>query len=233
MSKEIEFIYVGKHAYEVVDRPEPASTFIPQWFRDLDQYSGGKLVTRGTSTSGTAKKCVPLLDGMTTGYTLKLWTDINVVKLDNGKREINWRTSLPVFDIHKGAEEYVPEPPGYDKTVYKFISHLKIKTPVGYSVMVMPPSGHNNSIFRALPAVVDTDSGVLDFTFPMWIKKDFYGIIERGIPMVTVVPFKRDSWKAKYSYVTNEQHAIDADNTVNKTIRNHYRNFIWSKKDFK
>lgn len=233
MSKDIEFIYIGEHAYNVVDRPQPASSFIPQWFKDLEQYHGGKLITRNQSTSSTAKKCIPLLDGMTTGYTLKLWTDINVVKLENGKREITWRTSLPVFDIHKNADTYLPSPPGYDSTVYKFIPHLRIKTPNGYSVLVIPPSGHNESIFRAIPAVVDTDGDVLDFTFPMWIQKDYYGIIERGIPMATVIPFKRESWKAKYSYVTNEQHAIDADNTFNKTIKNHYRNFIWKKKSFK
>lgn len=233
MSKDIEFIYIGERAYHVVDRPEPASYFVPQWFKDLEQYEGGKLITKNQASSSTAKKCIPLLDGMTIGYTLKLWTDINVVELENGKREIGWRTTLPVFDIHQSAEKYFPAPTGYDKTVYKFISHLRIKTPKGYSIMVMPPSGHNDSIFRAIPAVVDTDGDVLDFTFPMWIKKDFYGVVERGIPLVTIVPFKRDSWKAKYSYITNEQHTIDADKTFNKTIKNHYRNFIWKKKSFK
>lgn len=233
MSKKIDFVYTSKHAYEVVDRPEPASSFMPQWFRELDQYSGGKLITEGTGTSGTAKKCVPLLDGMTTGYTIKLWTDIHVVNRDDGKREINWRTTLPVFEIHPGADTYLPPPFGYDSTVYKFLTHFRIVTPKGYSIIVSPPAGHNQSLFRALPAVIDTDGKMIDFSFPMWIKKDFNGVVERGIPMVTIIPFKRDSWKANHSYITNEQNMIDADNTINKTIHNHYRNFVWNKKDFK
>lgn len=233
MSKTIEFVYINKHAYEVVDRPEPASSFIPEWFRTLQQYSGGKLITQGTGTSATAKKCVPLLDGMTTGYTLKLWTDIHVFNREDGKREINWRTTLPVFEIHPGADTYVPPPFGYDSTVYKFLSHFRIKTPKGYSVMVVPPSGHNQSIFRAIPAVIDTDGDLLDLSFPMWIQKDFEGIVERGIPMVTIIPFERESWKAKSSYISNEQNMIDADNRINKTIQNYYRSFVWKKKDFK
>lgn len=233
MSKIIDFIYTSRHAFEVIDRPQPASTFIPEWFRNLEQYSGGKLVTFGTGTSGTVKKCVPFLDGMTTGYTLTLWTDINITKRDNNKTEINWRTTIPVFEIHTGAENYVPPPFGYSPTVYKFLSHFRIKTPKGYSILVVPPAGHNHSPFRPLPAVIDTDGELLDFSFPMWLQKDFDGIIERGIPMATIIPFERESWKAKYSFITEEQNAIDADNRINKTIQNYYRNFVWKKKDFK
>lgn len=229
----IEFVYTNNHTFNVVDRPVPATTFMPQWYRDLEQYHGGKLITIGTGVNATAKKCVPFLDGMTVGYTVPLWTDLNVIKNKNGKTEINWRTTIPVFEIHPGAENYVPPPFGYGSTVWKFLTHFRVKTPAGYSVLVTAPSGHFQSPFRPLPAVIDTDGDILDFSYPMWLKDDYEGIIERGIPMVTIIPFKRENWKATYSHITNEQNAIDADNWINKTIKNYYRNNVWNKKDYK
>ena len=41
-----------------------------------------------------------------------------------------------------------------------------------------------------------TDKEVLNFHLPMWLKKDFIGIIKKGTPIAQIIPFKRDNWTA-------------------------------------
>ncbi len=58
-------------------------------------------------------------------------------------------------------------------------------------------------------------------------------LVEKGTPMVQVIPFKRESWKAEYSSLAEGEYDALEDATFGSTIKNHYKRFVWTKKDFK
>jgi hypothetical protein len=80
--------------------------------------------------------------------------------------------------------------------------------------------------------VIDTDNSSLEILPPVWFKSDFEGILEKGTPMVQVIPFKRSDWKAEYSYLKNGQYQRIEDKNFGSTIVNHYIKKVWEKKNY-
>lgn len=236
--KKIEFIYLNEYSYEVCERPQPSKVFLPDWFRQIEPYnkspenpSGTRLMMRDGQTNATAKKCTPMLDVMISGYTVPLWADVHVSQ-EYHEPYLGWRVKQNVFEKHGLSSERVPAPVGYKQYVFKYLTWFRIKTPPGYSTLVMPLPHHQNMPFHPIPAIVDTDKSVVDSNFPMWVKEDFEGIVEKGTPMVQLIPFKRDDWKAEFSWITQDQRIIEEDIGFYSTIQNNYLKNIWSKKRF-
>lgn len=238
MEKEIEFIYLNKFIWETAERPKPSKNFLPEWFKKMSPYDpseespeGKVLVVEALNSNATAKKCMPMLDAITSGYTIPLWSDVQIRPF-NGSPRITWRSSKNVFDQHGDSSNQIDSPPGYSNVVFKYNSFLQIKTPKGYSCLITSPAGHYDSPFRAIPAIVDTDTPTIDLAFPVWVKNDYMGIVEKGFPLVQVIPFKRDNWKSKFSYITEEQYQINMQKGFLSTISNHYIKNAWKKKKY-
>ena len=237
MTKDIEFIYINEYAWNVCERPSPASSYVPKWFRDFPPYDSSnniKIDNRRTNT--TAKKCVPMLDGILSGYIIPLWSDILISREQfdgNESLNLSWRVSEDVFELHGDNSKNIPPPAGYQNIVFKFRSMLTIKTPPGYSIMINQPHGHNDLPFYAVPAVIDSDGSNHELNFPVWIREGFSGIVEKGTPIVQITPFKRDSWKSNFSYMTDKEYQYYFDKEFVSTIKNRYLKRVWSKKDYK
>jgi hypothetical protein len=234
--KEIEFSYTNKIAWETHLRPVPSNSFVPQWLKDMPQYDGEKIYFKESGeVNATAKKCIPMLDGIISGYTIPLWTDVLINTVEDFS--INWKGRQPVLESHgEAASRMIPPPDGYNSQPFKYISMLRIITPPGYSIIVQPPTGHQDKmLLRPIPAIIDSDfRGGIDLAFPMWIKNGLDSVIvEKGTPLVQIIPFKRDSWKSKISYVSGEEFLNDQDKNFWSKIKNHYRDNIWKKKRFK
>jgi hypothetical protein len=230
MSNKIRFVYLGKHAWEVCEKPKPASSFIPKWHRDMDSYAGGEMKMYHNSLNTTPKKCVPMLDAITSGYIVPLWADIYIEK-NGGDINIKWKAAKTVFQNQGGN---VPSPPGFHSNPFKFVSHMTIETPPGYSIMVSQPAGYFDSPFYAIPAIIDTDRPVADLSFPVWIRDDVEGIIEKGIPVVQVTPFKRENWKSEFDYIESEEDvSIRRDKIFGLKLKNNYFKNTWSKKEYR
>lgn len=232
---KIKFTFLSEYGYNIVAaRPSLASSKIPEWFKSMDQYDhpeGIKIIDR--VSNATAKKCTPMIDAMTSGYILSLWSDVLVSQHEYSGPEVSWKVNADVFSLHGPSSRSIPPPPGYDNLVFKYNSLLTITTPPGYSTLITPPLGHHNLPFRAVPAIVDTDNPTIDLVFPVWIKSNVSGIIEKGTPIVQVIPFKRESWKSEIDFMDQKDFAVHMDNNFNSVIKNHYIKNIWSKKDFK
>lgn len=233
--KNIKFTYIGEYFYEVCEHPQPSSAFIPDWYRTMPEYQGynNKLTILNNNSNATAKKCIPMLDEIITGYTVPLWADVQVQQIPESPPMLSWRVSEQVFDMNGPSSALIPPPPGFSNNVFKFVSGFRIQTPPGYSIMVKQPSGHYDLPFHVIPAIVDTDKSVIENNFPMWVEEGFEGIVEKGTPMVQIVPFKRDDWKSEIDWITFDQFNIDRDRGYRSTIRNNYSKNIWSKKRFK
>lgn len=230
---KIKFIYLDEYFYEVAVRPAPSQHFQPEWFRKMEAYHGGKLRVTNGESNATAKKCTPMLDAISGGYTVPLWTDVIVSQNDENCPHIDWRVSRPPFELHGPSSREIPPPPGYDNVVFKYGTFFKVETPPGYSIMVMPPAGHYDLPFHAIPAIIDTDQVSIDTNFPVWVKTGFEGIVEKGTPVAQVIPFKRENWESKFSWIPWERHVMSKDKGFESTIKHNYVKNVWSKKSFK
>ena len=223
--------------YETEQRPYPAKKSLPKWYKDLPSYDvnpDGKrelYLVDGVSNV-TAKKCMPMLDSMMAGYIIPLHSDVQVIN-DKETPEISWRSINPVFEIHGTSAEGVETPPGYHKRPFKFLSSWIPQTPKGYSVLITSPLGYHDPVFKAIPAIVDTDKGINELLPPVWVKNDFNGVVEQGTPMIQIIPFKRDNWEAEFDYFkTKEEWDIYIQKTFFSRITNNYIRNTWSKKHF-
>jgi len=242
MGKKINFKATSQTEFEVQIKPYPAVKNIPKWFLDMQPYSDksnpnypndGKLHFRNRIANSTFKKCVPLLDGMSSGYIIPLWADV-MIEQENGYPQIYWKTLSDVFTIHGESSTHIVPPPGYQNVVYKYNNCWIPQTPKGYSCFITSPLGHHDLPFKAIPAVVDTDRSTLELVFPMWVQKGFEGIVEKGTPLVQVIPFKRDDWESTFDYYEDGKykHVIEERN-FQSTMVGHYLKNHHSKKRFK
>lgn len=232
--KTIEFISIGEYYKDVVtDLPSPSSKNVPEWWRKMDTYVDGKIKIHGHNSSATGKKCMPMFDAITSGYIIPLWTDIMVVKTGEG-HSVSWKTQEPPIGVHDPRQSYgVATPYGFSTTAYKYHNPWVIKTPPGWSCLIMHPSGHDYLPIRSISAVVDTDIYPQDINPVFWIQENFEGIIESGTPIVQILPFKRQSWISGFSSYTSQQHMHNQEKNIAKTIINNYVKNIWQKKDYK
>lgn len=242
MNKKIEFVARDEWAWKTCLKPIPASENIPQWWKDLTPYEknhnnpdGNKLIVENYASNASAKKCIPMLDALTTGYLISLWTDVQVKKIENNPiPQITWLVkSRPVFTLHSNAHHTIQAPTGYENIVFKYENVWIPKTPKGYSVLITTPMGHRDLPFYAIPAVIDSDKSTLEVITPMWIKKDFEGIVEKHTPLLQITPFKRDDWKAEYSYYKNGEYDVIEEKNFRTTIINHYSKNHWTRKSYK
>ena len=238
MKQIIKFEARDEYGWEVAERPYPASQAIPDWWRAMTPYvktpenpDGKKFIVENRAANTSAKKCVPMLDAMTSGYIIPLWADVQVRKSEKGKL-LTWRVQNDVFQEHGNQAREVQTLVGYDEQVFKFMNQWRIITPKGYSCLFVPPFGYRQTGVQAIPAVVDTDNNAIEVLPPVWFKSDFEGILEKGTPMVQVIPFKRSDWKAEYSYLKDGQYQKLEDKHFGTTIINHYTKKIWSKKNY-
>ena len=242
MSKNINFRARSKTEFEVQPKPYPAVKQLPDWFLDMDPYSDksridfpndGKLHFRSRIANATYKKCVPLLDGLSAGYIVPLWTDV-MVEQNNDFPVLYWKTQKDVFSLHGESSEQIVPPTGYSNIVYKYSNCWIPQTPRGYSCLIVSPLGYGDLPFKAVSAIVDTDKSTLELVFPVWVKTGFEGIVEKGTPMVQIIPFKRDDWESTFDYYEDgEYYNVIQEKNFNRTMVGHYLKNHHSKKKFK
>jgi hypothetical protein len=240
MSKIINFRARDKTQFQIQPKPYPAIKQLPEWFTKSSPHYGsnifpddGKLHFRNRDANTTYKKCVPLLDSLSAGYIIPLWADV-MIEQDGKGAQIYWKTFNSVFELHGQSSKQIPAPVGYDQVVYKLSNCWIPQTPKGYSCLIISPLGYNNLPFHAIPAIVDTDSSTLELVFPMWVKTGFEGIVEKGTPMIQVIPFKRDDWNSTFDYYEDgEYKSVIEERNFNSTMIGHYLKNHHSKKKFK
>jgi hypothetical protein len=229
---KIKFIASGEHVLNVREKPVPASELLPTWWKDMPPFSAGKYDLQPYSTV-TAKKCFPLLDGLTSGYILKLWSDILVTKDAQGIQSVKWAVSQPVVEawpLEQSASYEIPD--GFFKGVYKYHHGWIIETPKNYSCLVIHPIGYQNLPVRAITGVVDTDRLKTNINAPFVIREDFEGIIPKGTPMAQIIPFKRDSWEMNIDLISDKEILYRYDKLYS-TLKSSYGRNLRIKKEYK
>jgi len=234
---EIEFVALDRYAFEVCPKPFPASQALPRWWKDASPYikskknpDGKKIIIENLESNASFKKCTPMLDLLSSGYIVPLWADVQIT-IEDGNPLITWRVQKNVFDLHYGQEVEIPD--GYQKTQFKFLNQWIPKLPKGYSALIIACPGYPNNPFKPIQAIIDYDKTTHPLSPPMYLKNNFEGIIEKGTPMFQIIPFKRNNWISKFSFLEDGQYLINMDRDVKATIVNNYVKDFWEKKSYK
>jgi|SRR6056300_691881 hypothetical protein len=236
MTNIIKFHLVQDFPKTLVLPPLPSKKLIPDWFKKIPPNNKNDL---------TVKKCVPFIDAMGAGYTILSHMDIYIYQTtdkqvriwtpDKELEELSKR--WPPIETHPGRQ--FPGSPMTGYTVLKFMSPWIVETPPEYSTLFLPPINRLEIPLVPLVGLVDTDSYYNNVNIPFihtaLEPDEKKHMIPAGTPICQVIPFKRDEWKAEYTWTEQEQ--IDKQQEERKKITKErldwYKNHAHQKKIFK
>lgn len=191
----IEF-FCDERYYGVAPPPEPAAKNIPDWFKSIKPYSDTNR-DANLRKSMNAKKCLPMLDAMTLGFTISLPIEQHI-RSNHDCSEILVGPTSTTFDraVERHSLEQVggrSSPLGPADPI-KFINPWVVKTAPGWSTLFVPPLNGFDDRFICLSALVDTDRYPKQVNFPgKWLKPNFNDFLPAGTPLVTAIPIKRST----------------------------------------
>jgi hypothetical protein len=177
----------GDHG--VIAEPVPAKTVLPDWFRKLPAVD--KQHASATNNGLTVKRCMPFLDAMALGFILPLGATTRLEIKDGGKTvEAGWEFDKVMVSNH--GSHQVSGHPLSDRPPMKFHNYWTIKTPPGWSCLFVAPLNRPSLPVEIVAGVVDTDSYHSLINFPFFATGgDGVHTIEKGTPLVQVIPFRR------------------------------------------
>ncbi|MFN3844684.1 MAG: hypothetical protein ACK4RZ_02545 [Paracoccaceae bacterium] len=175
----------------VIAPPVAAKSYLPDWFRKLPPVDPD--VESPTNTGLTIKRCLPFLDAMTTGWIIPLPATVRLEISEGGtKVDSGWDFDRPLVASH-GMHQVKGNPMGA-RPPCKFINFWTITTPPGWSCLFVNPLNRPNGVFEVVAGVVDTDTYRSPIHFPFFATgEDGLYTIEKGSPLVQIIPFKRDA----------------------------------------
>jgi len=240
MAKLIHFKSSKKYLLSNPTLPKPIKVNIPKWFKELEH----------THNNLTVKGCMPFLDTLTTGYVLSLPQDFilrhNVI--EDGQPTTIFQPSVKdgldinlnrngILDQHP-REQFLNSPLDHKNlnlSAHKILNPWIIKTPPGYSCLFVPPLNNTDDRFSIIPGIVDTDIFKHEINFPFIVNGDKYPtldtVLQKDLPYVQIIPFKRDNWISKVSEKTENDKIVYWE-YLTKQFQV-YKNKIWHKKSWK
>lgn len=185
---QIEFLCAPQDK-GVIAEPVPAREVMPEWFKRLPPVDKSRVST--TDNGLTVKRCMPFLDALMGGWILPLAATVRIEIADNGNTvNTGWDFDRPMTSNHNGYQvaghPHQPRPP------CKFHNYWNIRTPKGYSCLFVPPLNRAGGVVEIVAGIVDTDEYTSLINFPFFATgPDGLYTLEKGTPLVQVIPFKR------------------------------------------
>jgi len=222
----IEFLCESRY-FDVAPPPEPALKNIPEWFKRIPAHSKTTRDSHGRPGM-TAKKCLPMLDAMSIGFTISLPIDQHI-KTNHDLSIIEPGPTSTIFD--KAVEFHSLEQVGGSSSPFgksnplKFINPWVIKTPPGWSTLFIPPINSFEDRFVCLGGLVDTDKYPKQVNFPAkWLKPNFDDVLTAGTPLVTAIPVKRSDMNPEFRVgeLTEKDKQILEKIKLNQLAKNHH-----------
>jgi Family of unknown function (DUF6065) len=193
-SKSIEFTCAAAD-FDVIAPPVPAKVHLPEWFRKLPAVD--QTHVSATDNGLTIKRCMPFLDAMTTGWIIPLAATVRLDIRDGGKTvDAGWEFDKVMVSNHNSYQ--AAGNPLEPRPLCKFHNYWTVVTPPGWSCLFVPALNRAGAIFETLSGVVDTDTYQSLIHFPFVATgADGVHVLEKGTPIVQVIPFRRDFISAK------------------------------------
>lgn len=233
MSLDIEFIgqekYIGR-----VPEPIPAFKKFPEWYAQLKgrgkcplDFFGEEQNYEVKPATGSIKNCPGITDFLKHGYVIPAWDTFTFRQDPRGGLMVNWiESDLPIkFSAHSSNQFNTmseTQSPLYD-AFFKIAGPWYVKTRPGVSVMLSHPVWHRNKIFTSCSGVYHTDINACQLqwffemnSIPNLVTEDFdykTQVVYKGDPIMLVIPFYRDKFKSKVSYVSDFEFAAIENKT--------------------
>jgi hypothetical protein len=181
--------------------PVPASKIIPEWYKNIPVALSKVPNYIDSDGVPSIKRCMPVLDYLTSGYVLRNSYEINAwpsVKDDikSFQLECNKKNYVGAHPHHQAPAEFY----GAKNHYFKINQEWLIRTPPGYSCLIYQPHYLFREDFQMFPAIVDTDKHDDFIGLIGLITTDKPFTIPPGEPLVVIFPFKREDWKLDVSY---------------------------------
>jgi hypothetical protein len=174
----------------VIAEPVPARTVQPAWFKRLPGVDHSEL--SATNNGLTVKRCAPFLDALSVGWIVPLAATVRLEISDGGRTvAAGWEFDREMVSSHSAFQAagnpYEPRP------LMKFHNPWTIRTPKGWSCLIVPPLNRPDTVVEILSGVVDTDRYVSAINFPfVALAEDGVHTLPKGRPLAQVIPFERD-----------------------------------------
>jgi hypothetical protein len=234
---KIDFVPMNKEIETVVPPPKPAREYIPQWYKDMELFVGGKKhYSNGSISNKTVKLCMPFGDTFSTGYIQETWCDLYLNAEEDGQIEYHFPTSPELVGFRNNDPNgSIKIPDQFSQQECNWRQPWSPVLPKGYSMLITHPLNRVDLPFHTLSGIVDSDSFVVERfpnNLPFYLYKGFSGVIPAGTPMFQMIPIKRESWHHLVSCF-NESNAMKNIHNARKKFYGAYRDTYWSKKDYK
>jgi hypothetical protein len=233
-NNKVSFIPKNQETEFVIPRPQPSKSYIPKWYKDMPK----DLPTiDGSAYDGTAKKCIPFLDSLTSGYTQELPCDVYFdCNTEEDDPAINYRWGGGIRPLSTRREDTkssnsMPHFDGYYKTEFHWNTFWEPKTPPGYSTLYFHPANRFDLPFMTHNAIIDTDKWPIAGPIPFVLKKGFSGLIPAGTPIYQMIFIKREKWISE-GLKYDEEYVKNTTYSVRKFLKDGYKQHIWSKKEY-
>lgn len=225
---------------DVFPNPEPVVKNLPEWFKKQKSYiSNNKDVINGNQML-TVKKCIAFTDILSSGYTLKcpydLYIDTTGPQPVYDIPETLKGLKFPMISSHPNSQisEYPIDKDKYESDLLRINMVWLVKTPIGYSSLIIDMQHSDRIPIKAISAIIDTDTFYTDGLFSFIVEKNYKGIIKKGTPLVQIIPFKRDSWNSEILNDKNILNKLQHQRYVIRTVFSKgYKKYFWNRKEYK
>ena len=229
MANIIKFV-AEREIVDIFPHPVNANKKLPLWFKNLPAKFGNH------PKAVSVKRCIPFLEAASAGYIISFWCDV-FVTVSNG--DINFEYSNEKTNNFMTRHNYdqIDGHPYSDMpfgTVpMKFHNPFIVETKKGYSCLFTQPLNHLERRWKLLDGIVDTDNYYNHVHLPfIWLAKDGEYVIEKGTPLVQVIPFKREKMKLEVGEL-NERKRLRHEGKLMSFFNNKYRRLFWHKMENK
>ena len=198
--------------------PRPAIEDLPEWFKDTHD---------DPETSIT--QCMPAMDYITSGYII-----YNSYEYQLEEKVINFKKGLAIESVNSRPEK-LKKPtvfhhpscptPNVEKNFWRIDTDWQIKTPPGYSCLIIQPFYEFNKNYQIMPAIVDTDRYDYTLNVKGYLTGKSHAVLP-GEKLVQVIPFKRENWTHTTNCKRLHSHLLHY-------IYGAYRKLFHSKKSYK
>lgn len=231
-SKKLEYeVY-----HPVFDHIGYMKDVLPDWFKNIQKFSGGKLSVSPPTT--TVKSCAPFMDTFLTGYYMPAPIDFLVEQTPNGPQiswqffDFDYKETDFIVERDKGMAPTLPVPAGFHDNHFSWSTKQILRVESGYSLLITHPLNRDDLPFRTLSGIVDANYAMNGGKLPFFIKEGFEGIIKAGTPIAQIIPIKRDYWKLEKNPELLGQAKLARSESL-KNIIGWYKDKYWNRKEYK
>lgn len=209
-------------------KPKPSSSFIPNWYKEIESYTP-KNEQRNLDNTSTIKKCMPVFDSITAGYIIVSPCDV-IVTFQDG--EPQYESKIPGIITHHSTQQAYTHPTMNNFSFPKWVNPWSITTPKGYSILIKNPSHNPNPWFEILEGIVDTDTYNSTVNFPFILKNPKQKcFIPAGTPIAQIIPIKREKWT--HSFSKEKETPLEHNKIITSVFFHAYKNKFWQRKEYK